>query len=59
MTGEEPQIYPDLDDLEGDQLVPDPQEEKSMVAKSAEVYYTCQVPQIILCFIAYFKWDFF
>ena len=70
MTGEELQIDPDLDEeavhLEGDQLVPDPQEKKLMVETSAEVcvhiiyiYFTCQVPQIIRCFLAYFKSDIF
>ena len=44
VTGEEQGIEPDLDEEaehpHDDQLVPDPQEERSMVATSAEVY-TC------------------
>jgi hypothetical protein len=44
MTGEEQQIEPDLNEeamhTDSDQVVPDPQEERSMVATSAEVY-TC------------------
>ena len=44
VTGEEQQIEPDLIEEEvrtdSDQVVPDPQEERSMVATSAEVY-TC------------------
>ena len=42
VTGEEQQIGPDLIEevvcTESDQVVPDPQEERSMVATSAEVY---------------------
>ena len=42
MTGEEQQIEPDLNEeamhTDSDQVVPDPQEERSMVATSAEVY---------------------
>ena len=41
MTGEELQIEPDLDEdavrTDGNQVVPDPLEEKSMVETSAEV----------------------
>ena len=44
VTGEEQQIEPDLNEeavhTDGDQVVPDPLEERSMVATSAEVY-TC------------------
>ena len=43
MTGEEQQIELDLDEeavrTDNDQMVPDPQEERSMVATSAEVHY--------------------
>ena len=46
MTGEEQQIEPDLDEeavhTDSDQVVPNPQEERSMMATSAEVHvYTC------------------
>ena len=42
MTGEEQQIEPDFNEeaMRTDSDVPDPQEERSMVATSAEVY-TC------------------
>ena len=44
VTGEEQQIQPDLNEEamhpDSDQVVPDPQEERSMVATSSEVY-TC------------------
>ena len=44
VTGEEQQIEPDLNEeavhTDGDQVVPDPLEERSMVATSAEVF-TC------------------
>ena len=50
VTGEEQGIEPDLNEEaehpHNDQLVPDPQEERSMVATSAQVY-TCFLSQII------------
>ena len=43
MTAEEQQIEPDLNEeamhADGDQVVPNPQEERSMVATSAEVLF--------------------
>ena len=43
VTGEEQQVELDLDEeavrTDNDQVVPDPQEERSMVATSAEVHY--------------------
>lgn len=55
MTGEEQQIELNLDEeafyTDSDQVVPDPQEERSMVATSAEVHYTyvytCVLSQIV------------
>ena len=44
VTGEEQRIGADLEEevlSDGDHLVPDPLEERSMVATSAEVQYTC------------------
>ena len=44
MTGEEQQIELNLDEeafhTDSDQVVPDPREERSMVATSAKVHYT-------------------
>ena len=61
VTGEEQQIEPDLNEeavhTEGDQVVPDPLEERSMVATSAEVY-TCFIclrlfNELFLCCAVY------
>ena len=52
MTGEEQQIELNLDeeafDTDSDQVVPDAQEERSMVATSADVHYTYV---LYLCFV--------
>ena len=51
MTGEEQQIEHDLSEeamhTDSDQVVPDPQEERSMVATSAEVYTCFFLSQIV------------
>ena len=51
MTGEEQQIELNLDEeafyTDCDQVVPDPQEERSMVATSAEVHYNMYI--LVFC----------